>query len=104
MEPHSLGVGDSFDEAVEELTTVALTTLVGVLALAPQDGDELRAGLEEATAFADGLEGAVEKSGPHAVTVAEQSAMVADRRARHSRLQRAVGGAGQSGTGLRRPG
>ena len=41
MEAHSLGLGDSFDEAVEELTTVALTTFVGVLALALQDGEEL---------------------------------------------------------------
>ncbi len=47
MEAHSLGVGDSFDEAVEELTAVALTAFIGVLALALQDGEELRTGLEE---------------------------------------------------------
>ena len=80
MEAHSLGVGDSFDEAVEEVGAVALTALVGVLALALQDGEELRAGLEEATAFADALEGAVEQSRPRAVTVGEESAMVTDRR------------------------
>jgi hypothetical protein len=56
MEAHSLGIGDSFDEAVEELTTVALTTLVGVLALALQDGEEL---------------GAAEKNRPRAVFVGE---------------------------------
>ena len=80
MEAHSLGIGDSFDEAFEELTAVALTALVGVFALALQDGEELRTGLEEAAPLADALEGAVEKSGPRAVTVGEQSAVVADRR------------------------
>ncbi len=80
MEAHSLGVGDSFDEAVEELTAVALTALVGVLALALQDGDELGTGLEESAALTDALEGAVEQSGPRAVTVGEQSTVVTDRR------------------------
>ena len=47
MEPHSLGVGDSFDEVVEELAPVVLTALIGVLALTLQDSDELRTGLEE---------------------------------------------------------
>jgi len=60
MEAHSLGIGDPCDEAVEELTTVALTSLVGVLALALQDGEELGPGLEESASFADALEGAVE--------------------------------------------
>jgi hypothetical protein len=31
MEAHSLGINDSFDQAVEELTPFVLTTLVGVL-------------------------------------------------------------------------
>jgi hypothetical protein len=31
MEAHSSGFGDSFDEAVEELTTIDLTALVGML-------------------------------------------------------------------------
>jgi len=55
MEAHSLGVGDSFDEIVEELVSVALTALVGVFALALQDGDELRSGLKESTSFAHAL-------------------------------------------------
>src|ERR1039458_3910910 len=79
MEAHSLGVGDSFDEAVEELTAVALASLVGVLALTLQDGDELRTRLEETAPFADALEGAPEGGGPGAVTVGEQPTMVADR-------------------------
>jgi hypothetical protein len=49
MRAHSLGVGDSFDEVAEELAPVALAALVGVLALALQDGDELLTGLEEPT-------------------------------------------------------
>ncbi len=76
MEAHSLGLGDSFDEAVEELTTVALTTFVGVLALALQDGEELGSGLEEAAPLTDALEGAAEKSGPRAVSVGEQPVVV----------------------------
>ena len=76
MEAHSLGIGDSFDEAVEELAAGALTAFIGVLALALQDGEELRAGLEEAAAFADALEGAAEKSRPRAVTIGEQSVVI----------------------------
>ena len=79
MEAHSLGLGDSFDEVVEEPTPVALTALVGVLALALQDRDELGTGLEETTPFADALEDAVEQGGPRAVTVGQQSAMVGPR-------------------------
>jgi hypothetical protein len=52
MRAHSLGVGDSFDEVAEELAPVALTAPVGVLALALQDSDELRTGLEEPTPLA----------------------------------------------------
>ena len=69
MEAHSLGVGDSFDEVVEELASVALTSLVGVLSLALQDGDELRTGLEESASFADALKDATEEGWPRAVTV-----------------------------------
>jgi hypothetical protein len=79
MEAHSLGVGDSFDEVVEEVASVGLTSLVGVLALALQDSYELRPRLEESTPFADTLEGAAEEGGPRAVTVGEQPTMVADR-------------------------
>ena len=43
MEAHSLGVGDSFDEALEEVGANALSALVGVLALTLQDSEELRA-------------------------------------------------------------
>ena len=74
MEAHSLGIGDSFDEAVEELTPVDLTSLVGVFPLALQDGEELRSGLEESAPLADALEGAVEECRPGAVTVGEQPA------------------------------
>ena len=45
MRAHSLGIGDSVDEVAEELAPVALTALVGVLALALQDSDELLTGL-----------------------------------------------------------
>jgi hypothetical protein len=38
MEARPLGLSDSFDEAVEELTAIAL---VGTLSLSLQDGDEL---------------------------------------------------------------
>ena len=64
----------------KSLTALALAALIGVLALALQDGDELRTGLEEATPFADALEGAVEEGRPRAVTVGEQSTMVTDGR------------------------
>ena len=60
MQAHSLGVGDSFNEAGKELGAVSLTTLVGVLALALQDGHELRTRLEEPAPFADTLEGATQ--------------------------------------------
>jgi hypothetical protein len=40
--------------------------------LAAKDGDELGAGLEEAAAFADGLEAAVELEGSGAAAVAEK--------------------------------
>src|SRR5271157_1671782 len=79
MEAHSLGVGDSLYEAVEELAAVALTALVGVLALALQDGEERRPGLEESAALTDALESTAEECRPGAVTVGEQPAMVADR-------------------------
>ena len=81
MEAHSLGVGDSFDEALEEVSPVALTALAGVLALALQDGEELRTRLEEPAALTDALEGAVEQSRPRAVTVGEQTTVIVDRRA-----------------------
>jgi len=80
MEAHSLGVGDSFNQTVEELSSVALIALIGVLALTLQDGDELRTRFEEPTPFADALEGATEECGSRAVTVGEQPAVVARRR------------------------
>jgi hypothetical protein len=48
MEAHSLGLGDSFDEGVQER---AATALVGMLSLSLQEGDELGTGLEEAAAL-----------------------------------------------------
>ena len=80
MEAHSLGVGDSFNEPLEEVRAAALTPFVGVPALALQDGEELRAGLEEAAPLADALEGAGKECRPRAVTVGEQPTVVADRR------------------------
>ena len=77
MEAHSLGVGDSLDEVVEELTALVLTPIVGVLSLTLQDGEELGSGFEEATALTDTLEGTVEESGSGAVTIGQQPAMVA---------------------------
>jgi hypothetical protein len=71
MEPHSRGVGDSVDEAIEELGPVVLTALFGVIALSFEDGEELRSGLEEPAPFADAFEGTVEQSGTRAVTVGE---------------------------------
>ena len=77
MEAHSLGVGDSFDEAVEKLTRIALTTLIRVFALALQDGHELGSGLEESAPFADVSKAQSRRAGC-AVTVGEQSAVVVD--------------------------
>jgi hypothetical protein len=96
METHSLAVGDSLDEVVEELDPVVLTALVGVLPLALQDGDELGTGLEEPTPFADTLEDAVEKGGPRAVTVGQQSAVVGARFLRAGDASRCNGRAGES--------
>lgn len=48
----------------------------GVIVLTAEDGEELRAGLEEAAAFADALERAVERDGPRAVPVPEETPMV----------------------------
>jgi len=96
MEPHSLGVGDSFDEVAEEFGAVSLTPPVGVLALALQDGDELRTGLEEPTPFADALEDAAEEGGPRAVTVGQQSTMVGTGRLSVRDRSRCQGRAGES--------
>ena len=63
-------------EAFEELASVALAAVGGVVSLLAQDGDELRSGVEEPPAFADGLECAVERDGPGAVSVAEQASVV----------------------------
>jgi hypothetical protein len=60
MQAHSLGVGDSFDEVVEELTAIVLTALLRVFALTLQDSHELRTRLEEPAPFADTLEGATQ--------------------------------------------
>jgi hypothetical protein len=80
LKAHPLGVGHSFDEVVEELAPFALTPLVGVLALALEDGHELRTGLEESASFAGALEDAAEESGSRAVTVGQQPTMVGARR------------------------
>jgi hypothetical protein len=61
MEPHSRGVGDSVDKAVEEVGALVLTALFGVVALSFEDGEELRSGLEEAASVAHTLEGTVDR-------------------------------------------
>src|SRR5580704_1987423 len=96
MEAHSLGVGDSFDEALEEVGAVALSALVGVLSLSLQDGEELRTRLEEPAALTDPLEGAIEQSRPRAVTVGEQTTVVVDRRRARAGGSTRRDGAGES--------
>src|SRR5579863_7006074 len=96
MEAHSLGVGDSFNEVVEELGAISLTALVGVLALALQDSDELRTSFEEPTLFADALEDAVEKDRPGAVTIGQESAVVGSGLLRSGDRSRGQGGARES--------
>ena len=96
MEAHLLDVGDSFDEVVEELTAIALTAPVGVLALAFQDSDELRTGLEEPASFADALEDAAEEGGSRAVTVGQQPTMVGTRHLGARDRSRCKGRAGES--------
>ena len=71
MQSHSWGVGDSVDEAVEELNPTVLTALFGVVALSFENRNELRPGLEEPAPLAHTLEGTVKKSGPRAVTVGQ---------------------------------
>ena len=68
-------VVDDSDEFVVEGGADNVVVGCGVIALAAQDGDEVGAGLVEATAFADGLEPAVELQGSGAVTVAEKPPM-----------------------------
>jgi hypothetical protein len=48
--------GDGFEDFGEQLSGVGLVVVGGVIVLTAEDGEELRAGLEEAAAFADGLE------------------------------------------------
>ena len=68
-------VVDDADELVVELGAREVGVVGGVVALAAEDGDELGSGLEEAAAFADGVEPAVEFEGSGAVAVAEESTM-----------------------------
>jgi hypothetical protein len=56
MEPRSWVVVDAFEDFGEQLSGVGLVVVGGVIVLTAEDGEELRAGLEEAAAFADGLE------------------------------------------------
>jgi hypothetical protein len=69
-------VVDAVEEAVEESGAVVLVAVEGVVSLASQDRDELGSGVEESASFADGLEVAVERGGPRAVSVAEKSSVV----------------------------
>ena len=70
------GVVDDVDELVVELGAGGVVVGGGVVALAAQDGDELGTGLEEAAAFADGVEAAVELEGSGAVAVAEEPSVL----------------------------
>ena len=63
IEAHSGSGVDVVDEALEELSPVLLAVVDGVISLAPKNGQELGASLEEAAPFADGLEVAVEPGG-----------------------------------------
>ena len=76
MEPSSWAVVDAVEERGEELRSVVLVVVGGVIALSVEDGHELGPGLEEAAALADALERAVERDGPRAVPVAEETPMV----------------------------
>ena len=68
-------VVDDSDELVVERGASHVGVGNGVVALATEDGDELRTGFVEAAAFADGLESAVELDGSGAVAVAEEPSM-----------------------------
>ena len=78
IEAGSAGVVQVVEEVGEESGSFGLVVVGGVVALADEDGHELGAGLEEATAFADRFVDAVEGCGPVAVSVAEQAAMVGE--------------------------
>ena len=69
MEAHSAVFVDLLQETLEELHPVFLSVAIGVVSLPAQDREELGTGLEEAAAFADRLEGAVEARRPGAVTI-----------------------------------
>ena len=76
MEPCSGGVVELVDDVAEEVGSLWLVVLGGVVALAGEDGDELGSGLEEAAAFAHGFVDTVERGGPVAVSVAEEASVV----------------------------
>jgi hypothetical protein len=67
MEPRSRVAVDAVEEFGEELSAVVLVVVGGVVALLAKDGHELRSGLEKPAAFADALEGAVERDRSGAV-------------------------------------
>ena len=71
MEAHSLDLGDSLDETVEERTPIALTALVGVVPLAPQDGDELGPVSKKPHRSHTLSKAHPSRRGPRAVTVGE---------------------------------
>src|SRR5581483_3538225 len=76
MEPHLAVSVDLLEEALEQLDPVSLSMAGGIISLSAQDFEELRAGLEEATALTDGLEGAVEADWPCAVTIPQETPML----------------------------
>ena len=69
-------VVDAVEEGGEDGCSVWLVVLGGVVSLLDEDGDELGCGVEEAAAFADGFEVAVERDGSGAVAVAEVASVV----------------------------
>ncbi len=78
MEAHLGPCVDVVDEPLEELNPVLLTVVDGVISLASQDGQKLRAGLEEAASFADRFEGSIEAGRAGAVTIAQEAGMPGD--------------------------
>jgi hypothetical protein len=75
--------GDSLEEAVEEGFAVGLVVVVGVVALAEDDGHELGSGLEVGAGLARGFHSAFELDGPGAESVAEHAGVGFASEARH---------------------
>jgi hypothetical protein len=71
----SSGFGDVVEDVVEELGSFGLVVVLGVVALAEEDGDVLGSGLEVGAGFAGGFHAAFELGGACAKAVAEHAGM-----------------------------